>query len=615
MNTKLLTLITLLISLNLAAQTYRFAWISDTHIGYDNADLELDSVVQAINSLENIDFTIVSGDIAEKGMNRELTAAKEILDQLSAPYYIIPGNHDTKWSESGGTKFIELWADDKFFFEHNNDIFIGLNSGIPWKGGGGHIKPEDLRWLETTVEGIDSTKEIYLVTHHALNEDIDNYFRVSNLLRNKSIRIIFNGHGHLNKIYENSGIPAAMGRSSLSKKNDSWGFSIVENSDSVAKFFEVERDTALNYWGSINKTVSLSIPYIEKEEFVNYDTEIKLQIDLQATVVALPVYYNDLIFTTDYSGIVSCFDSTGSLIWDYDAFGNIVSTPAIIDNYFIVGTAQGDLITLNAITGEQIQSIGFDEGITSQLIAFDYSGTKQLLLPKNSSSKACVVIGTSTGKVYCYDVETLQEYWIFTKAEGMIETRPLHHGNKIIFGCWDSKVYCVDDRNGLLIWQWNEIKNFYYSPAACWPINDGKKVYFTSPNKNVYAIDLELGITNWKKDNYDAWESIGISDDNRLLYVKGYMDKFHVVSAITTNWMQIVKMNYGLDTMPGVIIEHNKNAVFNSVNGHVYSVSRSYKTKPLLFLGNCRVHSVQEINNGMLMASNMDGKIVLFKTD
>ncbi len=612
MKMKNIALFLLISTISLYAQDYKFAWISDTHIGYKNADEELDSVVQAINSFEDLSFTIISGDIGEKGRNDELETAKGILDKLKQPYYIIPGNHDTKWSESGAIKFTELWGDDKFYLEKDNDIYIGLNSGITWAGGGGHIKPEDIKWLEEKLADTDSTKNLFIVTHHPLNEDIDNYYQVTNLLAGHNLKMAMNGHGHANKISEFNEVPEVMTRSSLSKNNDSWGFTIVENSDSLTKFYEVERDRNPHYWGTVDRSKSVTIPVIDSTEFINYNADVKLNLDLEATFCALPVYYNGYFYTSDYSGIVSCFDSTGNMLWDFDAFGNIVSTPTIIDNYFIVGTAQGDLITLNATTGDQLQSIGFDEGITSQLISFEYSGTRQLILPKSTNSNACVVLGTSTGKVYCYDVETLQEYWTFEKPEGMIQTKPLHEGNKIIFGCWDSRIYCIDDRNGLLIWKWDEIKNFYYSPAACIPVDDGKKVYFTSPNKNVYAIDMKLGITSWHKDKYDAWESIGISEDRRLLFVKGFKDKLHVISNVTTNWMQIVKVNYGLDTMPGKIIEQNEKALFNAKNGNIYSVDRKYNHEKVLFMGSARTQSVQKISDELLMASNMDGRITIF---
>lgn len=595
------------------AQEYEFAWLTDIHIGYPEADTQLDSIVNLINYFEEIKFVIATGDIAEKGRDEELERAKEVLDQLNVPYYIIPGNHDTKWCESGGTKFIQLWRDDKFSFKHNNDLYIGLNSGIPWRGGGGHIKPDDLRWLENELSDLDSATHVYLAVHHPLNDDIDNWFEVTNRLQDVNVKAVLFGHGHTNKMTNFNGIPAVESRSTLSKGKDSWGFTLVKNKKDTLEFYEVEKDTVLKKWGMIDKTKAIDNPIIDSTQFISYDTKIDWQIDLESTLSAEPLYHDGYIYTAAYDGIVTCFDTTGAMIWDYDAFGNIVSRPAVMDGYLAVATAQGDLVTLNAYSGEQIQTLGFDDYITSQLIMIEYNGTNELMLPKMTDSKAAVIVGTASGRVYCYDVETLQEYWINETSQGMIETKPLHVNNKLIYGSWDSNIYCIDAKKGWLIWKWSETDNFYYSPAACKPITDGKRVYVTSPEKYVFAIDLNLGTTDWKKNNYNAWESIGISNNGKLLLVKSFQDHFHVVSTITSNWVKDINMKFGIDTMPVTPIEWNKQILFGAKNGRVYKINENYRYQTILFLGSSRVHSVQHIGGNMFIVSNMDGKVVQFR--
>ena len=106
------------------SQTINFAWLTDLHIGATTSETDLAAVVNDINLKQQFEFVIISGDITEKGRNSELIKTKEILDRLKIPYYIVPGNHDSKWSESGTTKFSELWNDDKFVFEKNNFMLI-----------------------------------------------------------------------------------------------------------------------------------------------------------------------------------------------------------------------------------------------------------------------------------------------------------------------------------------------------------------------------------------------------------------------------------------------------------------------------------------------------------
>ena len=88
----------LILSAAVLAQEFKYAWITDTHIGSPGAKKNLESVINNINNKKDIVFVVITGDISEKGMDVELETAKSILDSLTIPYYIIPGNHDTKWS-------------------------------------------------------------------------------------------------------------------------------------------------------------------------------------------------------------------------------------------------------------------------------------------------------------------------------------------------------------------------------------------------------------------------------------------------------------------------------------------------------------------------------------
>jgi len=601
----------LLFSITINAQ-HKFAWITDTHIGYDSADVELEQIVKQINSFDDISFILATGDITEKSKNSEFDRAKEILDELDKPLLIIPGNHDTKWSNSGGSKFIEIWDDDKFIYKKKNSVYIGMNSAIPLRGGGGHFRPEDISWLKDELSRIDSSKEIIFATHHPIDSDIDNWFKVTNLLRNHNIKAVLNGHGHRTEKNICNGIPAIMARSTLSKKRESYGFVIVENLKDTLKFYEVEKDTIPNYWGEIIKTDTLSIPQIDSLQLIKNNVKIFFQKDIKTTVVAPPLYWKDKIYVADYTGLVSCYNLNGRLIWDYDTFGDITGKPSIVGNKFIVSTVQGELTILEAKNGEQIETIGFDEYLIAPPVIYNHKGTKNLIIPKQTKSNSAVIIASASGKIYCYDLETLQELWTNDEASDMIETAPMVIGNQIIFGSWDTHLYSIDANSGTTIWKWQKNESFYYSPAACKPVTDGKYLYLTTPDKMVYAVDLRLGTTKWRQKNYNAWESIGISKNKKRLYIKSVEDKFHIISARNGKPIRKVNVNYGVDTMPITPIEWNDKIIFSSKNGYIYRINKKLYYKSILFLGSARVHSVQVIDENRLMASNMDGKIVIF---
>lgn len=611
---KLLTTLCFVLLLNFIAiaQPFKFAWVTDIHIGYPKADEDLRTIVNDINHRSDIQFVIASGDIAEKGRNDELELAKRILDSLKVKYYIVPGNHDTKWSESACTKFIELWKDDKFTFEFNGVKFIGLCSGIPWRGGGGHIFPEDLTWLDETLKDTPDQQELIYVQHHQLDAETDNWFEITNRLRNKNIVTALVGHGHANKFYNFSGMTGVMGRSTLNR-GGSWGYTLVENKQDSILFYEINKDSIPKFLGGISKIKKNEIPVVDSLQFKNYSSEIIFQKDFKLTFVSAPVIWKDKIYTCSANGIITCSGSTGKQLWEYNTYSTVFSRPVIADNILVVGTAIGDLITLNAETGEQIQTIGLGEVITSQLIAFDYTGSK--LLMTGQKPKTCIVAGTGSGKLFCYDLQSLEPVWENSLANGMVETRPLFVENKIIYGSWDGLLFCVDARSGVLIWKWTENKNFYYSDAACVPVTDGKNVYVTSPDKYVSAVDLLQGRSVWRKNNFNSWESIGISEDKKSILIKTMKDKFLFVNAKDGKLNKEVEVKYDIDTMPVELEETEGNIVFGLENGSVYQINKDYTAKQLLFMGTSRVLSVQHIKENVFTAMNMDGRLVIFRVN
>jgi 3',5'-cyclic AMP phosphodiesterase CpdA len=101
------------------SQTFRFAQVTDTHVGGHTGLEDLARTVEDLNAQKGyIDFVVLSGDITEFGSDEELQSAKAVLDQLELPWYIVPGNHDTNWSESGGNSFRTVFGDETFSFTH-----------------------------------------------------------------------------------------------------------------------------------------------------------------------------------------------------------------------------------------------------------------------------------------------------------------------------------------------------------------------------------------------------------------------------------------------------------------------------------------------------------------
>jgi len=163
---------------------FRFAFISDTHIGSPNgaAEEDLRRTVADINQTKGLAFVVITGDITELGDNDQLRLAKQILDSIHIPYYIIPGNHDAGWSESGGVAFTTVFGNDRFLFEYNGINFIGCASGPYVRMSDGHIPRDAVNWMKSELQKIGDKPLIFL-NHYPIDNSLDNWYETIDLLK------------------------------------------------------------------------------------------------------------------------------------------------------------------------------------------------------------------------------------------------------------------------------------------------------------------------------------------------------------------------------------------------------------------------------------------------
>jgi len=210
------------------AQTFRFAHVTDTHVGGSPGADDLQRTVDDINQLADVDFVILSGDVTEFGSEKELLEAKSILNKLTKPCFVTPGNHDSKWSESGTNDFVRIFGAEDFSFEKNGFLFIGTASGPNMRMAPGLVPREQMVFLESILKNMkEKNQPIIFINHYPLDESLSNWYEVIDLLKTRNIQATLLGHGHNNKLFDFEGIPGIMGRSNLRAKNEIGGYNIV----------------------------------------------------------------------------------------------------------------------------------------------------------------------------------------------------------------------------------------------------------------------------------------------------------------------------------------------------------------------------------------------------
>ncbi|MDD3080359.1 MAG: metallophosphoesterase [Paludibacter sp.] len=232
-------LITLIISV-FSQNEFRFALITDTHISIKDSSslVDLDNAITEINSQENIEFILVSGDVSHLADVPSLIKAKQILDKSRKPYHVVPGNHDVNWKEGELANFLKVFGDDKFIFETHGFMFAGFATRPDSVGAKAYIFPNDISWIKLQVDKY-SDKPFVIVTHYPLlTGDVKNWKDLTELLQKYDVRFVINGHYHRNSVFNYAGIPGIVCRSTLRAGKTAGGYTIFELSDNRVTVYE-----------------------------------------------------------------------------------------------------------------------------------------------------------------------------------------------------------------------------------------------------------------------------------------------------------------------------------------------------------------------------------------
>ena len=593
-----------------AGETFRFALFTDLHIQTTNLqpDTDLYNAVNEVNSLENIDFVLISGDITESGDLASLKKAKTILDNLHFPYYITVGNHELKWSESGATDFIRVFGNDKFSFNHKGFKFIGFATGPIIKMGDGHIAPQDIDWVETELKATGTSKPVIAVTHYPLlTGDVDNWYDMTDILRKYNVQAILNGHYHRNAILNYDAIPGIVNRSTLRAKNSMGGYSIYTISDSIHIFEKIVGQQE-RLWLSIpveqkqyeKPDLSLRPSYQVNEKFKNV-REI-WRNNTRIGIYTTAAIYDNMVFYGDDLGWFHCLKlKNGHPVWKFKTGSRIISSPAVSNNRVVFGSTDGNIYCLDTKSGSEIWKFNtLKAAMGCPLIQND-----------------TVYSGGSDGCFRAFSLNTGKVLWTFGQLKNYVETRPVISNNKIMFGAWDSNFYALNIKDGNLVWKWNNGRSaMHFSPAAVLPVVSGNKVFFTAPDRYWTALDIETGKIIWRTNQHEVRETIGLSKDRKTVYSRCMNDSVVAIDAQTNTPEIIWKTNagFGYDHNSSMLIEVGGKIVFGTKNGLLVCVnSKNGKVLWQHKIGNSIINTICPVSKNECVLTTTEGVVARIK--
>ncbi|HPW77802.1 MAG: Outer membrane protein assembly factor BamB precursor [Bacteroidetes bacterium ADurb.Bin037] len=595
-----------------------FAVIADTHINLNvpGAGEELLTVIRDINTQDSIDFVILAGDITEFGSDREIREARRILDSLQKPWYILSGNHDSKWSESGCNTFVEIFDYEQFSFVHNNMVFIGTNSGPNMRMAPALVPRESIVWLDSLLQTIPKKMPVIFINHYPLTEDMSNYRQVIELLKTRNIQMTICGHYHTNEAFTAGGIPSFKCRSALSKGYEGPGYNLVTIEKGKVTFRE--RIALPDRISSYTQPPWHSFTFSKRRFFLTdslkhsgtepIDPQLEIiwsiQDDSDIGSAAMADSASKTVVFANTRGVIKAVTlDDGTPLWSTSTNGKIYSTPHIAGQRIYIGSTDRNVYCLDLHNGN---------------IIWKYT-TGKSIVASPAVMAGVVYIGGSDNTFRALDADNGQLLWEYTGINGFMESKPYVDPYQVVTGSWGNELYSFHPLTGKLQWIWeNRHRGRMYSPAATWPVKAGGKIFITTPERKCYAIDARTGKTVWEAEG--GRESIGLSDDKQQVYVKTMFDSlyaFHTVPGkALSKWR--VAGGFGYEIGPSPVTSQDGLVFVPSAKGVLYAYDKDNgSARWHIRLSDGLINYAQPVGNSKLIVSTLDGQVYLigYKND
>jgi outer membrane protein assembly factor BamB len=224
-------------------------------------------------------------------------------------------------------------------------------------------------------------------------------------------------------------------------------------------------------------------------------------------VMLAPTVTNDRIYFGSHTTQVYAVDLQGTELWRYDMDNWVFDSPAVANGMVYVGSA-AKFVALDAATGGEVWIIDFGTWVE---------------ISWSEVVDGVIYLGTAHGELLAIDAITGVEQWRFlvpTFAEATeatpgtftpspwIRNAPVVADGIVYFGCGDGHVYAVEAATGKERWNLDTGRSGQPNVAV-----DNNVVYAVT-HENVYALGAQDGSAIWHvKVNGGIWYAPVVTED------------------------------------------------------------------------------------------------------
>ena len=359
----------------------RFAVLTDTHVSHTDRPYNreaIEAAVAEINADDDLDFVVFSGDLTVNGAAEDVRLGHEMLSRIAKPFFAIPGNHESCWSDNQCRVWKELFGDWHFAADFGKYRLIGLRTGPFMHMAPARVDAHELEFLRREFADLAPGREVILVVHEPIDDGLANWREFAAALDPARVAVCVGGHLHSNKLGELCGIPDLIFRQLASKTGEfAPGYGIVELSDRrVAGFNRETGVRTIRVFDIDRQSDGWKAP--AARFFPAAPLPVRNPENLQriyaggATLYSSPLPLDDgKVVLGDADGKLTALDGrSGEVVWQCNLDGAVFAGMDRHDGVIAVGTLDGVLYGVAETSGEKRWELRLDAPVTGD--AFFY---------------------------------------------------------------------------------------------------------------------------------------------------------------------------------------------------------------------------------------------------
>lgn len=279
-------------------------------------------------------------------------------------------------------------------------------------------------------------------------------------------------------------------------------------------------------------------------------------------------------------GLYAVEAATGKLRWRFDAHGDVNSSPAVNSGTVYAVSLDGNLYAVDAATGKQRWSFATrgEHRFTAPGILGAQPSAEimpdpwDFFLSSPTVADGTVYVGSGDGHIYAVDALTGAQRWSY-KTGDVVHSSPAVSGGVVYAGSWDSYFYALNAATGQLKWKFktgDDPKTHLMTgiPGSAAVANG--TVYFGCRDANFYALDASTGTLKWKVANDGSWviASPAVAD-GVVYYTTSDSHRFQALDANSGNilyWLPTAIYSFSSPAIAG------SHAYFGTFDGQLHDV-------------------------------------------